>query len=68
LVSNGTNRLNLFHQFKLWPPQLHQHLQPHSTCHLNNKTYPLTPLAPVSILLQPVLVGGYWIQATSTNK
>ena len=24
-------------------PQLHQHLRLHSTCHLNNKTYPLTP-------------------------
>ena len=26
-----------------WPPQLHQHLHPHSACHLGNKTYPLTP-------------------------
>jgi len=30
-------------QFKLWSPKLHQHLHPHSTCHLNRKTYPLTP-------------------------
>ena len=27
LVSNGTNCLN---QFEFWPPQLHQHLHPHS--------------------------------------
>jgi len=33
LVSSGTNCLNLFHQ----------HLCLHSTCHLNNKTYTLTP-------------------------
>jgi len=32
-----------FIQFKFWYPQLHQHLCLHSTCHLNNKTYPLTP-------------------------
>jgi len=43
LVSNGTNCLNLFLQFEFSSPQLHQHLHPHSTCHLNNKTYPLTP-------------------------
>jgi len=30
-------------QFKFWPPQPHQHLHPHSACHLGNKTYPLTP-------------------------
>jgi len=39
LVSNGTNNLNLFHPIRI----LHQHLHLHSTCHLNNKTYPLTP-------------------------
>ena len=30
-------------QFAFWSPHLHQHLRLHSTCHLNNKTYPLTP-------------------------
>jgi len=30
-------------QFKFWSPPLHQHLRLHSACHLNNKTYPLTP-------------------------
>jgi len=30
-------------QFEFWSPQLHQHLRLHSACHLNNKTYPLTP-------------------------
>ena len=26
-------------QFKFWPPQLHQHLHPHSTYHLGSRTY-----------------------------
>jgi len=30
-------------QFEFCSPQLHQNLHPHSECHLNNKTYPLTP-------------------------
>ena len=30
-------------KFEFWYPQLHQHLWLHSTYHLNNKTYPLTP-------------------------
>jgi len=30
-------------QFEFWSPQQHQHLRLHSTCHLNNRTYPLTP-------------------------
>jgi len=30
-------------QFKFWSPQLHQQFRLHSTCHINNKTYPLTP-------------------------
>jgi len=30
-------------QFRLWPPQLHQHLHPHSTYHLGSRTYPLPP-------------------------
>jgi len=29
-------------QFEFWPPQLHEHLHPHSACHLGNKTYRLT--------------------------
>jgi len=32
-----------FNGFEFWSPQLHQHVNLHSTCHLNNKTYPLTP-------------------------
>ena len=30
-------------QFKFWSPKLHEHFRLHSMCHLNNKTYPLTP-------------------------
>ena len=41
--------------FGFCSPQLHQHLHPHSTCHLNNKTYPLTP---ISTLVRSVLVTG----------
>jgi len=40
LVSNGTNCLNLFHPIWILPPQLHQHLHPHSTYHLGSRTYP----------------------------
>ena len=29
-------------QFEFWSPQLHQHLHPHSTCHLKINTYQLT--------------------------
>ena len=28
---------------EFWSPRLDQHLRLHSTCHLHNKTYPLTP-------------------------
>ena len=39
-------------------PQLHQHFCLHSTCHLNNETFPLAPVAlkPISTLVCPVLV------------
>ena len=60
-VSSGTNCLYLF-QFEFWPPQLHEHLNPHSAFHLGSKTYPLTPnfaLAPISTLLRPALVTGF---------
>jgi len=30
-------------QFEFWSLQLHQHLSLHSTCHINNKTYAITP-------------------------
>jgi len=40
-------------QFEFWSPQQHQHLCLHSTCHLNNKTYPLTT---ISTLVCPVPV------------
>jgi len=30
-------------QFRFWLPQLHQHLDPHSTCHISSKIHPLTP-------------------------
>ena len=46
LVSNDTNCWNLFIEIKsiqIWTPKVHQHLHLHSTCHLNNKTYLLTP-------------------------
>jgi len=48
-------------QFEFWTPQLHQHLCHHSTCQLNNKTYPLTPDLHHHQYL-------HWIHATSTNK
>ena len=62
LVSSDTSCLNLFQPIRILPPQLHQHLHPHSACHLGNKTYPLTPnfaLAPISTLLRPALVTGF---------
>ena len=51
-------------QFGFWLPQLHQHLQPHSTYHLRRRTYPLTPDLHWhqylhSTLAQPVLVTGF---------
>ena len=47
LIINDTSLLvsiawTYSNQFGFWPPQLHQHLHPHSACHLINKTYPLT--------------------------
>jgi len=61
LVSNGTNCLNFFIQFEFWSPPLHQHLCLHSTCHLNNKTYPLTPDLPWHLYLQCTLCILYWL-------
>jgi len=52
-------------QFEFLPPQLHQHLHLHSTCHLNNKTYPITPGTNTYTC---VTCTRYRIQATSTNK
>ena len=48
LIINDTSLLvpaawTYSNQFEFWPPPLHQHLHPHSACHLGNKTYPLTP-------------------------
>jgi len=62
LVSNGTNCLNLFHT------QLHQHLRLHSTCHLNNKTYPLTPDLHWHQFYTCASCTSYWIHSTSINK
>jgi len=36
LVSSDTNCMNLFHPIRILAPQLHQHLHPHSACHLMN--------------------------------
>jgi len=47
-------------QFEFWYSWLH-----YSACHLNNKTYPLTPDLHWHHLH---LCNLYWIQATSTNK
>ena len=68
LISNGTNCLNLFHPIGFWPPQLHQHLHPHSTYHLGSRTYPLPP--DLHLHQYPPLYDctGYRIAATSTNK
>ena len=44
-------------QFEFWPPQLHQHLHPHSTCRLAPKSS--FALAPISTLLRPALVNGF---------
>jgi len=48
-------------QFKFCSPQLHQHLHPHSTCHLNNKTSTDSrfALTPISTLVHPVTVTGF---------
>jgi len=53
-------------QFEFWSPQLHQHVRLHSTCHLNNKTYPLTPDLHWHQYLHLYIL--YWIHATSTNQ
>jgi len=45
-------------QFEFWSLQLHHHLRLHSTCHLNSKTYPLTPDF-ASTLVHPVPVTRY---------
>jgi len=67
LISNGTNCLNLFHQFEFWSPQLHQHLHLHSTCHLKNlSTNCRLALTPISTLVRPVLVTGF-MQPLQTN-
>ena len=55
-------------QFRFCSPQLHQHLHPHSTCYLNNKTNPLTLDLHWHQYLHCVPCTGYWIHATSTNK
>jgi len=34
---------NRTEEFGFFPPQLYQHLHPHSTYHLGSRTYPLTP-------------------------
>ena len=39
--SKAVKRLCVCVEF--WSPQLHQRLRLHSTCHLNNGTYPITP-------------------------
>ena len=53
-------------QFEFWPPQLHQHLHPHSTYHLGSRrTYPLLPDLHWH---QYPHCTDYRIWATSTNK
>ena len=57
--------------FEFWPPQLHHYLHPHSTCHLNNKTYPLTPglhWHQTTNIYTCATRPGYCIQTISTNK
>jgi len=51
-------------QFGFCFPQLHQHLYSHSTCHLSNKTYPLTP----DCIDTCESCTGFWNHAASTNK
>jgi len=66
LVSNSTNCQNLSIHFEFWALQLHQHLHLHSTCHLNNKTYPLRfALTPVSTCAS--WTGTGFTQALHTN-
>jgi len=58
-------------RIKLWSPQLHEHLRLHSTWHLNNKTYPLTPDLNWHQFLHLCVCAsctGYWIHITSRNK
>ena len=54
-------------QFEFCSPQLHQHLRPHLTCHLNNKTYPLTPDLHWHNIYTCASCAGIWIHATTTN-
>jgi len=55
-------------QFEFWSPQLHRHLCLHSTCHLNNKTYPLTPDLHWHQYLHLCSCTDCFIHTTSTNK
>jgi len=43
LSSSDINCLNIFQPIRILAAQLRQQVHPHSTCHLNSKTYPLTP-------------------------
>jgi len=52
-------------EFEFWSPQVHQHLCLHSTCDLNNKTYPLTPDLHWHQYLHLCIL---WIHATSINR
>jgi len=63
-ISNGTTAWIYSIHIEFWPLQLHQHLHLHSTCHLNNKTYPITP----DFHWHQYLHLCYWIHATTTNK
>ena len=49
LVSSCTNCLNLFYPIRILVSTAAQNLRLHSTCHLNNKTYPLTLVHPVPV-------------------
>jgi len=68
LVSNGTNCLNLFHPIWILASTAASYLDPHSTSHINSKTYPLTPDLHWHQIYTFVTCTGYWIEATSTNK
>jgi len=62
LVSKDTNCLNYTIQFAFWSQYLHQNLHQHSTCHVNSKNLSINSrfsLAPISTLVQPVLVTGF---------
>ena len=55
-------------QFEFWPPQLHQHLHPHSTYHLVAELIHYLQICTSTNIHTYMTCTNYRIRATSTNK